>query len=139
MLKGFGLTEAYLKKFRVLLHSELVFSHHWAFVAGFKLRVSTVCPLVFRKLNFIKSIFKKATCTNVEDNNNDIPDLQALLGPSVSGIQIQEVKFYSCCNFLNRDRDPRIFSARSATHYRFIVILKFSWLKKSLSRDRRET
>ena len=49
---------------------------------------------------------------------NNVPDLQALPGPSVSGIQTQEAEFYTCCNFLKRDRIPRVFLAQSVTHYR---------------------
>ena len=51
-LKGFGPIEIYLKKFRVLLHSEFAFSHHRAFVAGSNRECIQFAPLVFRKLNF---------------------------------------------------------------------------------------
>ena len=36
-----------MKKFQVILHSEFAFSHHWAFIAGLKPRVST--PAVEQK------------------------------------------------------------------------------------------
>ena len=49
----------------------------------------------------------------------DIPDLQALLGPSVSRIEIREVDFGLTEISSKHDRVPRIFLAQSATHYRF--------------------
>ena len=47
-LKGFGSNEIYLKKFQVLLHSELVFSHHWAFVAGSNRECLQFAPWFFK-------------------------------------------------------------------------------------------
>ena len=57
--KGFGSLIFTLNKFRVLLHSELAFSHHWAFVAGPNRECLQVCLcfLGFSTLFFFSSFY----------------------------------------------------------------------------------
>ena len=115
---GFWAFDSISEKFRAFL----AFKTHIFSSSGFRCgpQTESVYSLSpdFSKTEFLKLIFEKATCTNAVDNKSDVPDLQALFGPSVSGIQTQEVEFYTCCNFLKRNRVPRVFLSQSVTHYR---------------------
>ena len=69
--KASDLSNSLWRSFWVLLHSELAFSHHRAFVAGLKPRVSTIFPLDFLK-NCIHAFkfFKKSTCNETNTNKH---------------------------------------------------------------------
>ena len=92
-VKKFRVLKFILKEFQIFFAFDIRTFYSSAFRSGPQTESVYSLPPGFSKTEFLKSIFEKAICTNAEDNKNDIPDLQALPGPPVSGIQTQEVKF----------------------------------------------
>ena len=114
-LKGFGPNKIYLKRFRVLLHSELVFSHHWACVAGSNRECLQFAPC-FSKTEFLKSIFEKVTCRNAAVYETTYLTFKLCSGRQSWEFKPKKSNFKLTASYWKRDRVPRVFLSRSATY-----------------------